>query len=71
LTFSSEARRVAGDRAIIDNQRGMIVMNTAAKSGGVAVDDSQAGNGHGFTRRDVKHGTLCVAIHRKVLSSWS
>ena len=47
----------------------MIIMDTAAKAGGVAVGDGQARDGDDFTRSDVKYGTLLVAIYRKVLST--
>lgn len=49
----------------------MIIMDAATGVGGIAVDDGQAGNGHGFARSDVKYGTFRIAIHRKVLSAWS
>jgi len=49
----------------------MIIMDAAARVSSIAVDDGQAGNGHGFTRRDVKYGTFRITIHREVLSAWS
>jgi hypothetical protein len=38
-------------------------MDTTAKSGGVAVGDGQVRDGDGFTRSDVKYGTLGIAIN--------
>ena len=49
----------------------MIVMDAATKAAGIAVDNGQARNGDGFTRSDVKYGTLRVAINRQVLGAWS
>ena len=62
--------RVAGDRATIECQCRMIVMDTSTRSGG-SVGDGQARNGHSFTQNNVKYGTLAIAIHCEVLSARS
>ena len=54
----------------------MVVVNTTAAVAGespasVAVGDGEARNGHGFTRTNVEHSTLGVAVDSQIFSAWS
>src|SRR4029079_6681990 len=62
---------VATDDAIIEYQHCVVIVDTSFAFAGIAVGDSQPGNGDGLTRSDVKHGTFLIVIDRKILGAWS
>ncbi|PYL74256.1 MAG: hypothetical protein DMF26_11625 [Verrucomicrobia bacterium] len=71
---SAESGRIIADRAIIERERRMVIVDAAAVVTGVhvagnAVRDSQSGNGDGSTSADVKHATLGVPIHSQVVGA--
>src|SRR6266498_3457365 len=63
------AGRVAAEGAVVYRQRRMIVEDATARvigispTAGATVSDGEAGNGDGFTGRNVKHAARGVAVH--------
>src|SRR6266542_3448819 len=68
-TAAAVSCRVAAEGAVVDRQRRMIVEDATARvigispTAGATVSDGEAGNGDGFTGRNVKHAARGVAVH--------